>query len=68
VDTLTARLKVAYANVEEQNAVITNLVAQRDDLVKKFNDEVKDRNDVVAKYNDVVKQAPAQPGGSAPKQ
>ena len=66
VDTLTASLKVAYANVEQQSAAITNLVAQRDDLVKKFNDEVRDRNDVVAKYNDLVKQA--QSGGSAPKQ
>jgi hypothetical protein len=32
------------------------LVAQRDEFVKKFNDEMKDRNDVVNKYNDLVRQ------------
>lgn len=62
VDTLTAKLKEAYANLESQNATITNLVAQRDDFVKKFNDEVKDRNDIVAKYNDLVKQVQPQSG------
>ena len=56
VDTLTARLKDAYANLEKQNEVITNLVVQRDDFVKKFNDSVKDRNDVVAKYNTLAAQ------------
>jgi chromosome segregation ATPase len=64
VDTLESKLKDAYADVEQQNAAITNLVAQRDDFVKKFNDEVKDRNDVVAKYNDLVKQVQVQPSGS----
>jgi chromosome segregation ATPase len=63
VDTLTAKLKDAYAGIERQNAAITNLAAQRDDFVKKFNDEVKDRNAVVAKYNDLVKQAQPSPGG-----
>ena len=62
VDTLTAKLKEAYTNLESQNASITNLVAQRDDFVKKFNDEVKDRNDIVAKYNDLVKQVQPQSG------
>jgi chromosome segregation ATPase len=56
MDTLTAKLKEAYAGIERQNETISNLVSQRDDVVKKFNDEVKDRNDVVAKYNDLVKQ------------
>lgn len=56
VDTLTAKLKEAYAGIEQQNTTITNLVAQRDDFVKKLNDEVKDRNDVVAKYNDLASQ------------
>ena len=60
VDTLTAKLKDAYADVEQQNAAITNLVAQRDDFVKKFNDEVKDRNDVVAKYNELANQVQKQ--------
>jgi chromosome segregation ATPase len=63
VDTLTAKLKEAYANLESQNSSINNLVAQRDDFVKKFNDEVKDRNDVVAKYNDLVNQVQKQQGG-----
>ena len=56
VDTLTTKLKDAYAAITQQNETYTNLLSQRDDLVKKFNDEVKDRNDVVAKYNDLVKQ------------
>ena len=63
VDTLTAKLKEAYANLESQNASITNLVAQRDDFVKKFNEEVKDRNDVVAKYNELVSPVQKQQRG-----
>jgi uncharacterized coiled-coil DUF342 family protein len=49
--------------INQQNEAITNLVAQRDDLVKKYNDSVKDRNDVVAKYNDLVNQVQKQQGG-----
>ena len=64
VDELTAKLKDAYADLGKQNEAITNLVAQRDDFVKKYNDEVKDRNDVVAKYNDLVSQVQKQKGGS----
>jgi chromosome segregation ATPase len=63
VDTLQAKLKEAYADVEKQNEAITNLVAQRDGFVKKFNDSVKDRNDVVAKYNDLVNQIQKQQSG-----
>jgi chromosome segregation ATPase len=63
VDTLTAKLKKAYANLESQNSSITNLVVQRDEFVKKFNDSVKDRNDVVAKYNDLAKQVEKLQGG-----
>jgi peptidoglycan hydrolase CwlO-like protein len=63
VDTLEAKLKEAYADVEKQNVVVTNLVAQRDEFVKKFNDSVKDRNDVVAKYNDLVNQIQKQQAG-----
>ena len=65
MDTLQSKLKDAYAGIEQQNETITNLVAQRDDFVKKFNDEVKDRNDVVAKYNDLVKQVQQQQSGGA---
>ena len=63
MDTLEAKLKEAYAGIEKQNETITNLVAQRDDFVKKFNDEVKDRNDVVAKYNELAEQVKKQQGG-----
>jgi chromosome segregation ATPase len=65
MDTLTAKLKDAYAGLEKQNEVITNLVAERDGFVKKYNDEVKDRNDVVAKYNDLVNQVQKQKGGGS---
>ncbi|MGH7953471.1 MAG: hypothetical protein ACREFE_16370 [Limisphaerales bacterium] len=63
VNTLTAKLKDAFAGIETQNETITNLVAQRAALVKKYNDSVKDRNDVVQKYNDLVKQVEKQQGG-----
>ena len=66
VDTLQAKLKDAYADINQQNASITNLVLQRDDFVKKFNDEVKDRNDIVAKYNDLVNQVQKQQGTTKP--
>jgi len=61
VDALEAKLKEAYAGIDQQNGAISNLVAQRNDLVLKYNDEVKDRNDVVAKYNELAKQV--QSGG-----
>jgi chromosome segregation ATPase len=63
VNTLEARLKEAYTGIEKQNAAITNLVAQRDQFVKKYNDEIKDRNNIVAKYNDLVKQVEKPQGG-----
>jgi chromosome segregation ATPase len=63
VDELSAKLKDAYSDLGKQNETITNLVAQRDDFVAKFNDEVKDRNEVVAKYNDLVSQVQKQQGG-----
>ena len=64
VDALEAKLKDAYAGVDKQNAAISNLVAQRNDLVQKYNDEVKDRNDIVAKYNELAKQVEKQQGSS----
>jgi chromosome segregation ATPase len=60
IDTLSSKLKEAYAGIEKQNETITNLVTQRDDFVKKYNDSVKDRNDVVTKYNDLAKQIQKQ--------
>jgi chromosome segregation ATPase len=56
VNQLTAKFKDVYAGIEQQNQALTNLLAQRDDLAKKYNAEVQDRNDVVAKYNDLAKQ------------
>ena len=64
VDTLEAKLKDAYAGIDKQNEAITNLVAQRNDLVQKYNDEVKDRNNVVAKYNELAKQVEKLQGGA----
>jgi chromosome segregation ATPase len=64
VDALESKLKEAYAGIDRQNAAISNLVAQRNDLVQKYNGEVTDRNNVVAKYNDLVKQVEKQQGGS----
>jgi chromosome segregation ATPase len=63
-DALESKLKDAYADLQKQNNALTNLVAQRDELVKKYNDEVKDRNDVVTKYNDLAKQVEKLQGGS----
>ena len=64
VDTLQSKLKEAFAGINQQNVTITNLVGQRDELVKKFNDSVKDRNDIVTKYNDLVSQMQKQQDGS----
>jgi chromosome segregation ATPase len=54
VETLEGTLKEAYDGVKKQNDAITQLVAQRDDYVKKLNDSIKDRNDIVAKYNELA--------------
>jgi len=56
VTNLQGKLKEAYDGIQKQNEAMKELVAQRDEFVKKFNDEVKDRNDVVNKYNDLVRQ------------
>jgi chromosome segregation ATPase len=53
---LQTRLKEAYEGIQKQNQAIKELVAQRDELVKKYNNEVKDRNDVVNKYNELVRR------------
>jgi chromosome segregation ATPase len=56
VAALQSKLKEVYAGIDRQNEAITNLLAQRNDLVQKYNDEVKDRNDIVAKYNELAAQ------------
>ena len=63
IDTLKSRLQDAYAGIEKQNEAISNLVTQRNELVKKYNDSVKDRNEVVSKYNELVGQMQKQQGG-----
>jgi peptidoglycan hydrolase CwlO-like protein len=63
IDAYKEKLEDAYAGVKKQNEAITNLVAQRDDFVKKLNDSVKDRNDIVAKYNDLVARVEKMQGG-----
>jgi len=64
VDTLNAKLKEAYDGITRQNESVTNLVVQRDEFVKKYNDEVKDRNDIVAKYNELAEQGKKLQGGA----
>ena len=57
VTNLQTKLKEAYDGIQKQNEAMKELVAQRDEFVKKFNDEVKDRNEVVNKYNELVRKA-----------
>jgi chromosome segregation ATPase len=57
VDTLESRLKEAYAGIDKQNETITNLLSERNDMVKKYDDLATNRNDIVLKYNALVKQA-----------
>ena len=56
VSNLQGKLQESYDGIQKQNQAMKELVAQRDEFVNKFNDEVKDRNDVVNKYNDLVRQ------------
>jgi chromosome segregation ATPase len=65
VDTLTSKLKDAYADLEKQNSAITNLISQRDEFVKRFNESVKDRNDVVTKYNALAAPFQKQSAGGS---
>jgi len=68
VDTLEARLKEAYDGIKKQNDAMQQLVAQRDEFVKKYNDSVKDRNDIVAKYNELADQVKKIQGEGAKPQ
>jgi chromosome segregation ATPase len=54
VDELEAKLKAAYDGVKKQNDAIKQLVAERDDAIKKYNDSIKDRNALAEKYNALV--------------
>jgi chromosome segregation ATPase len=64
VTNLQTKLKEAYEGIQKQNEAMKELVAQRDEFVKKFNDEVKDRNEVVNKYNELVRQVEKNPAAS----
>lgn len=65
VESLQGKLKDAYAGIQKQNAAMKELVTQRDEFVKKYNDEIKDRNDIVNKYNDLAAQVEKlQPKGA----
>jgi chromosome segregation ATPase len=57
VDTLESRLNVANTNIDKQNAMIANLLSQRNDLVMRYDELATNRNDIVTKYNELVKQA-----------
>jgi chromosome segregation ATPase len=56
VEALETRLKEAYDGIKQQNESLKELAAQRDEFIKKYNDEVKDRNAIVGKYNDLAAQ------------
>jgi ABC-type transporter Mla subunit MlaD len=60
MDMLESKLKDAYAGLNQQNEAITDLLAQRDDFVKKYNDSMKTQNEIVAKYNDLVSRLQKQ--------
>jgi len=62
VNTLESRLNDANTNIDKQNAVITNLLSQRNDLVTKYDELATNRNDIVTKYNEMVKQAESSSG------
>jgi len=62
---LEAKLKDAYDGVKKQNEAIKQLVIERDDFVRKYNDSVNERNAVVSKYNELVGQMEKLQGAKA---
>ncbi len=65
VDTLETKLKEAYDGINKQNESIKQLVAERDEVVKKLNDSVKERNEIVARYNELAARVEkSQSGGT----
>ncbi|MDB6111959.1 MAG: hypothetical protein JWR69_3709 [Pedosphaera sp.] len=67
VATLEAKLKEAYDGVTKQNESIKELVTQRDEFVRKFNDSVKERNNLVSKYNELVQRVEKLQGTKPPE-
>ena len=62
---LEAKLKDAYEGVKKQNEAIKQLVIERDDFVRKYNDSVNERNTIVGKYNELVGQMEKLQGAKA---
>jgi uncharacterized coiled-coil DUF342 family protein len=68
---LETRLKEASAGIVKQNEAISNLVSERDDVIKKCNDSIKSQRELAAKYNDLVdryNKLQAAGAAEAPKQ
>ena len=62
-------IQQANATIRQQNELLKNMVAQRDDFVKRLNEVIQDRNAIVTKYNDLVKhlaESPAPAGKAEP--
>lgn len=66
VDNLEAKLKDAYNGIKKQDEAIKQVVGERDDFVKKYNDSVQERNEIVKKYNDLVSQVKNAQGNPKP--
>jgi peptidoglycan hydrolase CwlO-like protein len=56
VTNLEKKLDEAYDGIKKQNAVIQELVAQRDDFIGKYTNSINARNEIVAKYNALVER------------
>jgi chromosome segregation ATPase len=65
VDAMTTKLKAAYDGINKQNAALQELVAQRDEFVKKYNDSVQERNGIVAKYNELAARVKKMQSGQS---
>ncbi len=63
VTKLEARIKEDNDAIEKQNGELKQLVADRDTLLKKYNDLVIDRNNVVSNYNDIAARLVKLQGG-----
>ena len=54
VATLQSNLNLAYDGIKKQNAAVEQLVAQRDEFVRKYTNAVSQFNDLAEKYTNVV--------------
>ena len=51
---LETQLQAAADGIKKQNDAIKELVGQRDEFVRKYNDSIKARNELTEKYNALV--------------